>query len=55
VAQFTAATSPLPPNAVRAISVLTDLIGNAEALGETALKTDPNFQGALARITREPG
>ena len=33
-----------PANARRAVAVLTDLIGKAQALGETELAADPNFK-----------
>src|ERR1700722_1883334 len=55
VAQFTKGSLMDPANAARAVSVLTDLIGKAEALGETELKADPNFQSALAQATTHAG
>ena len=56
VAQFTsggALTSPA--NAKRAIVVLTDLIGKAQALGQTELQSDPGFQNALSQVTTHFG
>ncbi len=55
VAQFTRGDLTSPANAARAVSVLSDLIGKAEVLGETELKADPNFQSALARATTHTG
>ena len=37
------------------MKVLQDLIGKAQALGETELQADPNFQNALARATTRTG
>ena len=56
VAQFTQSKDlTSPANAARAVSVLSDLIGKAEALGETELKSDPKFQSALAQATTRTG
>jgi len=44
-----------PANAERAVSVLTDLIGKAQVLGETELQADPGFQGALKKVTTRFG
>jgi hypothetical protein len=44
-----------PANARRAIAVLTDLVAKAQALGETELRSDPGFQGALKRVTTRFG
>ena len=55
VAQFTRGDLTSPTNAARAVTVLQDLIGKAEALGETELKADPNFQSALAQVTTRTG
>ena len=55
VAQFTKGRLSSPENAQRAVVVLEDLIGKAEALGETELQADPNFQSALARATTRTG
>jgi hypothetical protein len=56
VAQFTQGKDlTSPANAARAVAVLSGLIGKAEALGETELKADPQFQGALAQATTRTG
>ena len=55
VAQFTQGSLTSPANAARAVTVLQDLITKAEALGETELQADPNFQSALARATTRTG
>jgi hypothetical protein len=55
VAQFTQGSLTSPANAARAVTVLQDLITKAEALGETELQADPNFQSALARATTHTG
>jgi len=39
-----------PANITRAVSVLTDLIGKAQVLGQTELDADPGFQSALKRV-----
>ncbi len=44
-----------PDNARRAVAVLTDLVTKAELLGETELRSDPGFQGALRRATTRFG
>lgn len=56
VEQFTR-TSHLssPENVRRAVTVLTDLIGKAQQLGETELESDPGFQGAMRRATTRTG
>jgi len=55
VAQFTRGDLASPANAQRAVAVLGDLLGKADALGETELKADPNFQSAWARATTHAG
>lgn len=55
VAEFTRADLTSPANAARAVSVLNDLITKAEALGETELKADPNFQSALSKVSTHAG
>ena len=56
VAQFTTSRNlASPANAARAIAVLTDVIGKAQALGETELEADPNFQSALAQASTRVG
>jgi hypothetical protein len=44
-----------PEDARRAAAVLTDLIAKAQALGETELRADPGFQGALHQATARFG
>jgi hypothetical protein len=44
-----------PANARRAVAVLTDLVVKAQALGETELRSDPGFQGALRQATTRFG
>src|SRR6476646_2270160 len=55
VEAFTNGDLTSPANAQRAVAVLTDLIGKAQALGETELAADPNFQSALSRVTTHAG
>lgn len=55
VEAFTKDDLTSPANARRAVAVLTDLIGKAQALGETELAADPNFQSALSRVTTHAG
>jgi hypothetical protein len=55
VEAFTKGDLTSPANARRAVAVLTDLIGKAQALGETELTADPNFQSALSRVTTHAG
>jgi hypothetical protein len=51
VAQFTQSGNlTSPANISRAVAVLTDLLGKAEALGETELRADPGFQSALSSV-----
>ena len=44
-----------PANVRRAIAVLSDLVAKAQVLGETELRSDPGFQGALRRVTTHFG
>lgn len=44
-----------PANAARAVTVLNDLIGKAQALGETELQADPQFQSALQQVGTHVG
>jgi hypothetical protein len=44
-----------PENERRAVAVLSDLMTKAQALGETELRSDPGFQGALRRVTTRFG
>ena len=56
VAQFTnSGNLASPANVSRAIAVLTDLLGKAQALGETELQADPGFQSALRNATTRVG
>jgi hypothetical protein len=56
IAQFTKSGDlTSPANITRAVTVLTDLIGKAQALGETELQSDPGFQSALSRATTHAG
>jgi hypothetical protein len=55
VAEFTKGSLTSPENAKRAVVVLQDLIGKAQALGETELQADRNFQSALAHATARTG
>lgn len=56
VAQFTKSGDlSSPANISRAITVLTDLLGKAQALGETELQADPGFQSALSNATSKVG
>ena len=56
VAQFTSTRNLASPrNVQRAIAVLTDILTKAQALGETELKADPQFQSALSRVTTRMG
>ncbi|HTS87193.1 MAG TPA: hypothetical protein VMG41_01780 [Gemmatimonadales bacterium] len=56
VTQFTSSKDlASPENAARAVAVLTDIIGKAQALGETELQEDPGFQGALKQVSTRFG
>jgi len=56
VAQFTSSKNlASPANAVRAVAVLSDILGKAQALGETELEADPNFQSALRQVSTRFG
>jgi hypothetical protein len=56
VAQFTSGKNlSSPENAQRAIAVLSDIIAKAQALGQTELESDPNFQSALNRVSTRFG
>jgi hypothetical protein len=56
VAEFTSSKDlTSPENAQRAIAVLTDLIGKAQALGETELESDPGFQSAMQQVSSRFG
>lgn len=56
VAEFTRSGDlTSPANARRAVVVLTDLISKAQALGETELQADPEFQSAWQKTTTHVG
>jgi hypothetical protein len=56
VEQFTGSRDlTSPANAARAVAVLTDLVGKAQALGETELQADPGFQSAVQQATTRVG
>ena len=55
VAQFAGGNLTSPQNAVRAVSVLSDILAKAQALGETELKSDPGFQSALRQASTRFG
>jgi len=56
VAQFTGSKDLASPgNAMRAVAVLSDIIGKAKALGATELDSDPGFQSALRRASTRFG
>jgi hypothetical protein len=55
VAQFAGKDLASPANALRAATVLSDIIGKAKALGATELDSDPGFQSALRRASTRCG
>ncbi|MBV8909391.1 MAG: hypothetical protein JOZ89_01390 [Gammaproteobacteria bacterium] len=56
VQQFAGSKEPLSPeNVVRTVRVLRDILGKAQALGETELEADPGFQSALRQTTARLG
>jgi hypothetical protein len=56
VAQFTSSKKlASPENAKRAVMALSDIIGKAQALGETELEADPKFQSALGQASTRVG
>ncbi|HTT00510.1 MAG TPA: hypothetical protein VMG11_00365 [Steroidobacteraceae bacterium] len=56
VQQFAGSKQPTSPeNIARSVSVLHDILSKAQALGETELAADPNFQSALQRATTRFG
>jgi hypothetical protein len=55
VAQFAGGNLSSPANAQRAVLVLSDILAKAQALGETELEADPNFQGALRQVSTRFG
>jgi hypothetical protein len=44
-----------PEQVARAIGVIRDILGKAQALGDTELAADPRFQSALARVSTRNG
>lgn len=55
VAQLAGGNLSSPENGRRAMVVLTDIVGKAQALGQTELDADPNFQSALGRVSTRFG
>lgn len=56
VAQFTNSSNlASPANAARAVSVLSDILTKAQALGETEMDADPGFQSAMSRVSTRLG
>jgi len=55
VSQFVGLDLSKPENAERAMRVLTDIVGKAQALGQTELDSDPAFQGALQQVSTRVG
>jgi hypothetical protein len=55
IEQFTKGDLTSPANAQRAVAVMSDLVAKAQALGETELAADPNFESALSRATTHVG
>ena len=44
-----------PESARRTVAVLSDIIGKAQALGQTELASDPNFRSALGQVSTRFG
>jgi hypothetical protein len=44
-----------PAHAERAIAVISKLVAQAQRIGETELRADPGFQGALQQVTTRTG
>lgn len=56
VAQFTSGKDlSSPANAKRAVAALADILGKAQALGQTELDADPGFQNALSQVSGKVG
>jgi hypothetical protein len=55
VAQFAGGNLSSPENARRAVAVLSDILAKAQALGQTELEADPNYQSALSRVSTRFG
>jgi hypothetical protein len=55
VAEFAGGNLSSPANARRAVAALSDIIAKAQALGQTELESDPEFQSALSRVSTRFG
>jgi hypothetical protein len=55
VARFIGADLTSPANARRAVVALSDILAKAQALGQTELAADPNYQSALGRTSAGVG
>lgn len=55
VAQVAGGNLSSPENARRAMVALTGIVAKAQALGQTELQADPNFQSALGRLSTRFG
>jgi hypothetical protein len=55
VAQFAGGNLSSPESARRAVAALSDILAKAQALGQTELEADPNYQGALSRVSTRFG
>lgn len=55
IGEFAGSDLSNPANAERAMRVLTDIVGKAQALGETELASDPGFQSALRQASTRTG
>ena len=56
VAQFASGKDlASPANAMRAVAVMSDIIGKAQALGQTELEADPRFLSALSQVSARFG
>ena len=55
LSQFAGGNLASPANAARAVTVLSDIIGKAQVLGQTELDADPRFQSALNQVSARTG
>jgi hypothetical protein len=55
IAQFAGGNLSSPANARRAVAALSDIIAKAQALGQTELDADPEFQSALSKVSTRFG
>jgi hypothetical protein len=55
IEQFAGSNFTSPEGAARAAAVLTDIVAKAQALGQTELEADPEFQSALRQVTTRFG